>query len=153
MKKAGGRPLTSKQIQKLDVDWDLIEVVCKESEKINKQMEKSLHGHKFSKIQVRKSLNLMKKHHNQVKLSFKQQSTVLRKLSPRAANYVQRHLKFFDDELEKMTYFLNKWPWHYFESLWHFEMLFERFASSYRDFGLEVKMYKDLVKNTARFMA
>jgi len=151
-RKAGGRLLTSKQVKKLDGDWDLIQLVCKESENATNLVQKSLSGQRFHKKEIRKSLNLMKKHHQQVKLSFRQKSTVLKKLSPRAANYVQSELKYFDDELDNITDYLDKWPWHFFEGLWHFSLKFNGFASSYKSFGLEVRMYRDLVQNTARFM-
>ncbi len=149
---AGGRLLTSKQVEKLDGDWDLIQLVCKESEKAINLVQKSLRGQRFHKKEIRKSLNLMKKHHQQVKHSFRQKSTVLKKLSPRAANYVQSKLKSYDGELEDITDYLNKWPWHFVVGLWHFGLRFERFASSYKNFGLEVRMYRDLVKNTTRLM-
>ena len=144
--------MTSKQVEKLDGDWDLIQAVCKQSEKATILVQKSLRGQRFHKKEIRKSLNLMKKHHQQVKLSFRKKSTVLKKLSPRAANYVQSKLKSFDDELEDITDYLNKWPWNFFEDLWHFSLKFNGFASSYKNFGLEVRMYRDLVKNTARLV-
>ena len=137
--------MTSKQVEKLDGDWELIQVVCNESEKARKLVVKSIRGHRFYRIEVRRSLIIMKKHHKQVKLSFRQKSTVLRKLSPRAAKYVQRELKYFDDELEIMTNSLNKWPWNFFDRL-----NLESFATRYRNFGLEVKMYRDLVKNARK---
>jgi len=149
-RKAGGSLLTSKQVQKLDGDWELIQVVCSEAKKAQKLVEKTADSKRFPKSKIIKSLNLMKKHHKQVKSSFRQKSTVLQKLSPRCSDHIQSKLKSYDNWLENMIDEINPWPYGHMLSLLHFGMSVEDFAKSYKNFGVEVKMYRDLVKNARK---
>ena len=143
--------MTIKQIEKLDGDWELIQVVYKEAKKAAKLVEKTPNKKKFQKSQIQKSLKLINKHHRQVKSSFRKKSAVLERLSPRCSNYIQGRLKSFDKSIENMMYEVKEWPYVTL-SMWHFQMTLDGFATDYRDFGLEVKAYRDLVKNTARLM-
>ncbi len=142
--------MTSNQFELLERDWELVQVVCNEAKKAQKIVGNTFQGKRFRKAEVRKPLNVMKRNHKKVKSSFTRKSKVLRKLSPRASNYIQNRLKEFDEQLESMTNFLNSWPWTGLTNLWHLRTDLENFATSYNNFGLEVKMYGDLVKNTIK---
>ena len=148
---AGGRLLTLKQVEKLDGDWELIQVVCKEAKKAAKLVEKTPNKKRFQKSQIQKSLKLIDKHHKQVKSSFREKSSVLVRLSPSCSDYIQSTLESFDEKIKYMMYEVKEWPYLTL-SMWHFQMTLEGFASDYRNFGREVKMFRDLVKNTTRLM-
>ena len=144
--------MTSKQVEKLDGDWELIQIVYKEAKHTAKLVEKTPNMKRFQKSQIQKCLMLIDKHHRQVKSSFRKKSTVLGRLSPQCSDYIQSTLETFDEKIKNMMYEVKEWPYLTL-SMWHFQMTLEGFASDYRDFGREVKMFRDLVKNATRLMA
>ena len=143
--------LTSKQIENLDGDWKYILGICKIAKESQGLVEKSLNSMPVSKTILRQNLKLIREYHKQSKLHFAKKSKILRKLSPRAAEYIKKELKVFDDDLKAITYYVNRWPSGGIGALAQLSQLFSEFAVSYTDFEQELMMYRDLVQNTVKY--
>ena len=105
-----------------------------------------------SKKKLCKSLNLIKKNHQKVMLSFCLKARILRKFSPKASKQMEKTLKALNDGVRGATHRLKRWENNSGMATIHLMHDFIYLDSTYNDFGVETKIFKDLVKNTARLM-
>lgn len=152
MKTSGEILMILDELEQLDDDWHLIDTVCDEAKKCEHLLEKSMHNKPVSIKKLFKSLNLIKKNHQKVMLSFCLKARILQNLSPKASKQMEKRLKVLTDDIRVVTHSLKRWETDSVITANHLKHEFAYLASSYNEFGVETKMFKDLVKNTARLM-
>jgi len=152
MKTNGERLMLLDEVEQLDDDWHLIDTICAEAKKCQQLLEKPMHNKPVSKKKLCKSLNLIKKNHQKIMLSFYLRAKILR-FSPKASKQMEKTLKALNDDVRVATLNLKRWETDSAITVNHLRHDFVYLAYSYNEFGVETKMFKDLVKNTARLMA
>jgi len=152
MKTNGERLMLLDELEQLDDDRYLIDTICDETKKCQRLLEKSMHNRPVSKKKLYKSFNLIKKNHQEVMLNFCLKARILRKLSPKASKQMEKRLKVLNDDVRVAALDLKRWETGSIITVNHIRHDFVYLAYSYNEFGVETKMFKDLVKNTAHLM-
>jgi len=152
MKTNGERLMILDELEQLDDDWHLIDIICVEAKKCQQLLEKSMHNKPVSKKKLLKSLNRIKKNHQKVMLSFCLKARMFESLSPTASEQIEKRLGALNDYLRTTILNLKRWEKDSIITANHLRHDFIYLAHSYNEFGVETKMFKDLVKNTARLM-
>ena len=152
MKTNGERLMVLDELEQLDDDWHLIDTICNEAKKCQQLLEKSMHDKPVSKKKFLKSFNLIKKNHRKVMLSFCLKARMFESLSPTASEEIEKKLGALNDYLQVTVINLKRWEKDHIITTNHLKHDFVYLAYSYNEFATETKMFKDLVKNTARLM-
>ena len=153
MKTNGKRLMVLDELEQLDDDWHLIDTICDEAKKCQQLLEKSMQNKPVSKKKLYKSLNIIKKNHRKVMLSFCLKARILGSISTQASKQVEKRLKVLNDGVRVVTHRLKRWETDSGITTIHLRHDFIYLDNSYNEFAAETKMFKDLVKNTARLMA
>ncbi len=153
MKTNGQRLMVLDDLEQLEGDWNLIEKICDEIKKCQQLLEKSTHNTPVSKKKLLKSVNLIKRNHREMVLSFYLKARMLQSLSPNASEQIEKRLASLNDYLQVTMLNLKRWETDSIITVNHLRHDFVYLAHIYNEFAAETKMYRDLVKNTAHLMA
>ncbi len=152
MKTNGERLMVLDELELLDDDWNLIDKICNEAKKCQQLLEKSTHNTPTSKKKLHKSVNLIKRNHREMVLSFYLKARMLQSLSPNASEQIEKRLGSLNDYLRVTMLNLKRWEKDSIITANRLRHDFIHLAHIYNEFAIETKMFKDLVKNTARLM-
>jgi len=140
------------ELEQLESDWNLIDKICDEVKKCHQLLEKSTHNKTVSKKKLSKSVNLIKRKHREMVLIFYLKARMFESLSPTASEQIEKRLVALNDYLRVTMLNLKRWETDSIITVNHLRHDFAYLAYSYNEFAAETKMYRDLVKNTARLM-
>ena len=134
------------EIEQLGDDGHLINTICAEARKCDQLLEKSMHNKPVSKKKLYKSLNLIKKNHQQVMLNFCLKAKILQRFSPKASKQVEKRLKVLNGDVRMVIHSLKRWETDAVITTNHLRYEFAYLTSSYNEFGVETKCSKIWLK-------